>query len=54
MNSKILSYADEILSLMHMRRPIVRKFLKDVYGLSPDEVDAVIAVLEGEGYFDAA
>lgn len=51
MNSKILSYADEIMSMEGMKLPTLRRFLTREYGLTPDEIDAVIAVLEGEGYF---
>ncbi len=55
MDSKILSYADEILSMdTAMTRYQARLFLIENYGdgLETEDRDAVLDVLEGEGYFD--
>lgn len=53
MDSKILSYADEVLTFdRKCSRQGVFTFLAAVYGESDEVIDAVISVLEGEGYFD--
>lgn len=57
MDSRILNYADEILTcadlnMEFMTVSTVKSYLETEYGLTHEEIDAVIAILEGEGYFD--
>lgn len=52
MSSEVLSLASEILSMDGLSRGKVRKLLASEYGVTDKEtVDAVIACLDGEGYW---